>query len=285
MKVIKKINNNVVFALNVNSQEIIVVGKGLGFEQIPYQLSETDNRIQHIFVNQENSLLMNAFMDLPADVVVVTEKIINMAKAVLHYDLNKNIIITLSDHISFAIERSKGNMIISLPFQTEISNIYHDEVTVAKVALEMIKNDLKVELPNEEVSLIALHFINAQHDLEGMKETYKLTETISAIMKIIEQHFKIILDEESLFYSRFATHLRFFVFRQKKGILFPKGSVNFLIDSISTDGQMKECVDKIDWYMQSEYGWICSEEEKLYLILHINSLVNSSIPVQSTDKI
>ena len=36
MKIVKKLNNNVVLALNDKDEEIIVVGKGLGFRKTPY---------------------------------------------------------------------------------------------------------------------------------------------------------------------------------------------------------------------------------------------------------
>lgn len=275
MEIIKKLNNNVVLALNDQNQEVIVVGKGLGFGKIPYTIDEESEAIQHVYIKKKNNQLVDAFINVPDDVVIVTEKIINIAKAVLHYDLNKSILVTLSDHLSYAIERKNKGMIFNLPFETDIRSIYSDEVTVAKVALEIIKSDLDVALPEEEISFIALHLIGAQHDIEGMKETYKLTKTIAHIMSIIEDHYQMVLDKNSLFYSRFSTHLRFFVFRQKKGITFPKGSMDFLYDSIQDDKNLNACIDKIAQFIEEEYGWICSNEERAYLMLHIKSLVYS----------
>lgn len=40
MKVIKKINNNVAIGLDGNGNEIILMGKGVGFPQTPYELKD-----------------------------------------------------------------------------------------------------------------------------------------------------------------------------------------------------------------------------------------------------
>ena len=41
MKVIKKLNNNVVIAVDGDGRELVVIGRGVGFEKkIPYELTD-----------------------------------------------------------------------------------------------------------------------------------------------------------------------------------------------------------------------------------------------------
>ena len=40
MKVIKKINNNIAVATDGNNREVIIFGKGIGFHEMPYELTD-----------------------------------------------------------------------------------------------------------------------------------------------------------------------------------------------------------------------------------------------------
>lgn len=110
MKILKKINNNVVLALDENNQEIVVVGKGIGFPKTPYVLKDV-SKVEHIFVNARNNKVLETFTELPTEVILLAERIINVGKAVLKKEeLNKNLLVTLSDHIAFALERVRENI-------------------------------------------------------------------------------------------------------------------------------------------------------------------------------
>lgn len=40
MKILKKINNNVVWAVDGNGENLVVFGRGLGFKKTPYELED-----------------------------------------------------------------------------------------------------------------------------------------------------------------------------------------------------------------------------------------------------
>ena len=40
MRVVKKINNNVVVCLDQHGEELVAFGKGLGFQKVPYELTD-----------------------------------------------------------------------------------------------------------------------------------------------------------------------------------------------------------------------------------------------------
>ncbi len=74
IKVIKKINNNVVFVLNNNNEEIIAVGKGLGFGKIPYELKD-ESLIERIYVNLNHNDAIKTFGHLPLQDIILTEEV------------------------------------------------------------------------------------------------------------------------------------------------------------------------------------------------------------------
>lgn len=76
----------------------------------------------------------------------------------------------------------------------------------------MIKEAFDVILPEDEAGFIALHIVNAQMDdnYNGIQEIGEVTKLIHQIVNIVKYHFQIKFDEESVYYHRFVTHLKFF---------------------------------------------------------------------------
>ncbi len=58
-----------------------------------------------------------------------------------------------------------------------------------------------------------MHFVNAQQSGEEMSQTVKVTKMVEDILHIVEYHYQIKLDENSLNYTRFVTHIRYFARR------------------------------------------------------------------------
>lgn len=274
MKILKKVNNNVVAALNNKNEEIFVVGKGLGFRKTPYILEENDSVIEKIFVAPKNIQMFELFDDLPIDCVLTCEAIVHEGAKLLNTKLQESIIFTLSDHINYAIERVLDHVEIKNPLQWEIKHLYPNEMKVGMRALEIIKSRLKVELPPVEATFIALHFVNAQLGNENTRKFENITEIISSILSIVKYQYKMEFDEDSMNFTRFVTHIRYFIQRQMNGT--QPSDENDLIYKMMKEKSPKEvaCINQIEKYVTTNYGWSCSNDEKLYLILHIQRLTN-----------
>ncbi|MDZ5038627.1 PRD domain-containing protein, partial [Clostridium perfringens] len=117
--------------------------------------------------------------------IQVTNQIISFAKTSLGKKLNKNIYITLADHINFALERQKEGVSIKNALLWEIKRLYNHEFLVGKEALSIIQNKLGVTLPEDEAGFIALHFVNALMDDISMENTTRMTKMIEKILSII----------------------------------------------------------------------------------------------------
>lgn len=128
MKAIKKINNNVVICTDSNNNELIAVGKGVGFGTFPREISLSD--IERTFYDLDEAHLL-VMKDLPDDVVLFAGKIIDMAKNTLDAEFSANVVLSLADHIAFAIERCRNNIKVKMPLAYDIEQYYPMECKIA----------------------------------------------------------------------------------------------------------------------------------------------------------
>ncbi|MDF2542372.1 MAG: transcription antiterminator LicT [Herbinix sp.] len=210
-KITKVINNNFVCSVNDHDEEIIVRGPGIGFQKKTNDIVD-QAKIEKIYsmasqttLNKLQSLVDN----IPLEHVQVCTEIIDVIKNKLDKKLNDNIYITLTDHISFAIERNRLKLQYHNVLLWEIKKFYQTEYQLGLHALEIIKDKLGVALPEDEAGFIALHIVNAQLDTD-MSEMMKITTLIQDVLEITREYYKIKFDEDSLHYARFITHLKYF---------------------------------------------------------------------------
>lgn len=112
MKIEKVINNNIISSFDENGREIVVMGRGLGFKKKAGELVDK-SKIEKIFkmdTNEETQQLQNLLADIPLEHIQISNEIISYFKNVINKKLNKNVYITLTDHINFAIERYKQGL-------------------------------------------------------------------------------------------------------------------------------------------------------------------------------
>ena len=73
-----------------------------------------------------------------------------------HKELNEKLVLGLSDHISFAIERQKQGLSLANTLLLEIKKFYTDEYRLGQAALDIIEEQLGVRLPEDEAGFIAI---------------------------------------------------------------------------------------------------------------------------------
>ena len=275
MKIDKIINNNLIRTFDNNGKEVLVMGCGLGFQK---KIGDTvdKSKIEKIYSienKNDSNKLMTLLAEIPLEYIQVSNEIISYAKYSLGKRLNDNVYITLTDHISFAIERYKQGLNFKNALLWEIKRFYNHEFLIGKEALAIIKKRLDVVLPEDEAASIAMHIVNAELNSRNMNETLDITKMIQNILNIVKFHFNIELDEYSLHYERFITHLKFFAQRMISGKIIKDDDTNFC-EMIKT--QYKDeylCAEKIKKYIQKEFNHEISDEEMMYLTVHIKRII------------
>ena len=273
MKIAKIINNNVVSTCDEEGREIIVMGRGVGFKAKEGNTID-EEKVEKIF-RLESQNTMDKFKELlenlPMEHVQISAEIIGYAKEVLNRPINPNVYITLTDHINFALERYKQKMMFSNPLIREVRNFYHAEYLIGEYAIAMIERDLGVKIPVDEAASIALHIVNAEYDAP-MGDTIKITNLIQQVLEVVREYFSIELDEQSLSYERFITHLRFLAQRVFTGEHMNLDNLEFqeVIDRLYPEEYA--CSQKIQALIKLQYRHQVTEEEVAYLALHIKRI-------------
>lgn len=274
MNIIKVINNNIVQSKDDSGQEVLVMGCGLGFKkQVGDKID--DQKIEKIYKYEEKDYLEQLKLILsktPLEHVQVANEIIHYAKFSLGKKLNDNIYITLTDHISFSIQRVKDGIEVSNALLWEIKRFYNHEYLVGKEALSIIKRRLGVELPEDEAGFLALHFVNASMNCMEMHQTAEMTKIIPSIVSIIKYHFQREIDEYSIHYERFLTHLKFLVNRILTGMEIVGDDTEFLHILKEQYQSEYQCALKIQEYVKKEYQKEMTEDELVYLTVHIKRI-------------
>ena len=273
MKVHKILNNNVIVTLDDKGKELILTGRGIGFKKREGDLIDI-NLIEKQF-SLDNKDILPKFNELlseiPLEVLTTSQIIINHAKEFMESKLQDSIYISLTDHIHFAIERHKQGFDIPNGFLWEIKKFYPKEFQIGLYALAVIKKRLGIELPEDEAGFITFHIINAQ--LNGtMPNIVNMTKIMREILNIVKYHFNIEYDEDCLSYQRFVTHLKFFAQRiLSKGTQTQQDSSLYEIVRKKYD-QAYLCTKQIDLHLIQQYQHALTDDESLYLTIHIERL-------------
>lgn len=150
--------------------------------------------------------------DIPMKYMELSDKIIQQAKDKLGKRLNDSIYISLTDHIYTAIKRYHEGVTVKNALLWDIKRFYKNEFKIGLEALDYIEEKFEIRLSDDEAGFIALHIVNAQMD-RNIKIIYEITQRMQEITNVIKYHYKIVFDEDSVYYYRFITHLKYFAER------------------------------------------------------------------------
>ena len=273
MEISKVLNNNVAVVIE-NNEEKIVMGRGICFKKKTGDTiePETIDKVFYLHNQEVLSRFKELVVDIPLEYLEIGEEIMDEARLSLGKALNDNIYISMVDHIYTAVVRAKDDILVKNALLWDIQRFYKEEYQIGKKALEIIKKKTGVLLPNDEAGFIALHIVNGQLD-EYVHDMYEITKIMQEIENIVRYHFKIEFNEESAYYYRFITHLKFFAQR-----LVEHKKQNKQEDDLLEVVQVKyanayQCVEKIAIYIKNQYNYELYDEEKLYLTIHIHRVV------------
>ncbi|EIA20607.1 BglG family transcription antiterminator LicT [Listeria fleischmannii] len=271
MEIKKVLNNNVVVAEDEGAKEIVVMGRGLAFQKkVGDDVDET--KIEKTFVMESHELsekLSELLSEISAKHLRVADDIVQYAKEKLNAELSDNIYLTLTDHINFALSRYKQGINLKNALLWEIKRFYQPEYQVGLKALGIIQEEFGYLLDEDEAGFIALHIVNARQDGQQMTTTVTMTQIVQDILNIVTYHYGMVLDETSLNYTRFVTHLQYFAQRMLMEEVVDSGD-DFLYEQV----QIKypdafKCTQKIDAYLKNTHFASLTRDEQVYLTIHI----------------
>jgi beta-glucoside operon transcriptional antiterminator len=275
MRIEKVLNNNVVISLDASGKDVIVMGSGIAFQKKRGDIID-QKKIERIFTQNDSDLaskIQSALKDIPIEYLEFTEQMIHYAQNELDTKFNDNLYLSLMDHIYFTIKRYHENMLIQNRLLFETKLMYPEEFRVGNEIVQKMNKMFNVDLPEDEAAFIALHFVNANLGTDNPSSKTQ-DKIVQDMLTIIKNYFKLSINSDTLQYVRLVTHLKFFAQRitQKKMQATSGGDVQLF--SVVKERYLisYECVQRISQYLQIEYGYNISDEEKLYLTIHIERI-------------
>lgn len=277
MRIKKVINNSIVCAVDEKGNELIVTGKGIGFqhhagETIDSALIERTYRMEE---KTEQRKLRDLVEKIPLEHLDLTEELISHFKQQIPQSLNESLLITLADHISFAIKRKTDGLEFTNPLKGAIMCYYPTEYQLGRYSLNVIHEKLGIQLHEDEAAFIALHIVNAELNTT-MSEMYDITKLIEGSITVVEYFYQKKFDRESLDFSRFVVHLRYFAQRLFQGEIMQddqgEQDTAFRKLIMKSCKQHYKCAQCIGDYIQNTYQKKLSEEELTYLTIHLKRI-------------
>lgn len=272
----KALNNNVLIASNREYDEVVLIGKGIGFGKKKGD-EITSEAVEKLFLlksEQEQEQYKQLLNHVDERFVGLMNDAISHIQQRVNAPLNEHIHVALTDHIYFAIKRIQQGMGLKNPFLLETKALYPDEYTIASEVVDLMKEKMGIDLPKGEIGFIALH-IHSALTAKHISEVNKHSQLIHTIIEMIEHAFKLEIDRESIHYMRLIRHLHFAIERVKAGekVEEPKKLALLLKEEYPLCYNLSWKIIKV---MQQVLQLPVYEAEAVYLTMHLQRLVNKT---------
>ena len=144
-------------------------------------------------------------------------------------------------------------------------------VTVFYISLFRLDLYLGYRLSQDEAGFIALHIVNAEIDGK-MSDMVRITELIRRITATVQEYYGVSLDEQSLDYGRFITHLKFLGQRITQNKYSREEDAEFQGMIVRRFRHDYQCAEHIRDDLQQAFGIHLPPEEMTFLTIHLHRL-------------
>lgn len=272
--VVKKVlNNNALVALDDKEREVILLGKGIGFNRSKGSVVSQDSKVEQVFILSEaaqEDQMVRLFTENDPEVLQAVNEYVHYVAGRLGNPLATPFAIALIDHLSFAIKRLQQGFEFENPFLYDVRILYPYEFELAKEGADLLEKRLQIIIPPDEIGFLALH-LHSGRTSQQLGQVNRFSSLIAKVIGFIEQELEISIDKTSLNYSRLITHLKYTIERVTTGLPMEKEN---------TLGQMLQkeyplCYNiawKVVKILQNELRFDVPEAEVAYLTLHIQRI-------------
>lgn len=276
MEVLRVFNNNVVLARNHTGAEVILTGRGLGFQTKPGQ-NVDQTKVVRVFVPEDGRDADNfgaLVAAIPPEHLLLADQALEAARTAMAAPLNSTTVVGLADHLSFAIKRLRQGIDIEYPLRAEVAHLYPDELHIAQRVLNHVNTRLEQPLPDEEAVPITLHLVNAGFATGDLSFTYQMTGVFTQLFEVLEQAYDRPFDRNTINAARFITHLRYFFVRAHTGRQLDEGSAKLGSAIREAYPEAFTTAAKLQTVLELRLGEPLTDDEVTYLTLHVARMVD-----------
>nr|WP_103083384.1 PRD domain-containing protein [Tetragenococcus halophilus] len=281
MKVVQSLNQNALL-VNNDGNECIVVGKGIGFGKKRGDIVESKQDIKFYKMVPKQDDIKESIDDVDDQSLQMAEKVAVHAESFLNKEFTGNFILSLAGHIQYLEEKYRDHVEIPEPFHYELKYLYPTEYRIAEWAVNYLQEEFNVEMPTAEVSFFTLHFVNGLVESGSVKNVVELSDILNETIEIIERETGEVMDRETISFSRFIIHLRYFVIRSLSRMHKKDTNENSDFKKIydltfEMYPQEKQIIEKIKKQLYVDHGIEFENYEDFYLLLHLVRIINSGV--------
>ena len=272
MEVLRVFNNNVVLARRDDGVDVILTGRGLGF-QAKTGAPVDESKIVKVFVpadGRDPDHMGELLADIPPEHIQMV--IAAMRDAGIPDTQSPTLVLALADHLGFALARARAGQIVEYPLTGEVVSLYPDEYAKAEALRASLNTRAGIDLPEVETTAFTLHLVNAGFASGDLSWTYTMTGVIQQILEVAETGLGISLDPKSINAGRFITHLRYLFVRIRQDAQLSDHTLGVVRSILDSYPREHDCAITIARLVELRLGTALSDDEIAYLTLHLARL-------------
>lgn len=285
MDVLRVFNNNVVLAKD-GDREVILTGRGIGFQAKPGQHVD-DAKIVRRFVpadGRDPDHMAELLAGIPPEIIRLVTDAMSRTGLAEQIEAQPTLVMALADHICGAIQRSQKGQTIEYPLEAEVRSLYAGEYAKGEALVNAMNDYLGGALPKGEAVALALHLVNAGFSTGDLSNTYTMTGVIQQMLSVIENTYDVTLDQHSVNVGRFIAHLRYLfvrIYQHQQLSDEPQPIVDTIMASYP---QATACARQLAIVVGMRLNATLTEAEIAYLALHISRVTADAAKESSSEE-
>lgn len=272
MQILRVFNNNVVLARDELGREVVLTGRGLGFQARPGS-AVREELIARRFVPADNpDSVGQVLADIPPERLRLVEELFAEAVRDLGATVPALAVVAVADHVHQAIERVARGEPMVYPLRAEVAHLHPQELAMAERLLARLNERLGLDLPQGEAIALAMHLFHAVTGSASMAETFVQSALIGQIFDTLARAYGDRFDPASIDAARFAAHLRYFFARARTGTQLDDqvGAVGSALQARSP--RAYQLAQRLRALLEMRLDHSVSDDEVVYLALHLTRL-------------
>lgn len=257
-EIIKPINNSAVL-VKAGQKEAILLGNGIGYQKKAGELIAHLDAIEKVY----------QLIDSQEGTMNFIASVIEIMDASVSNGFSFSAMKSLTDHIAAMYVRILNQEHIENPFHFETKSLYAKDYEIGMQVAAKIERATGVTVPDHEIDFLTL-YIRYGNSTEEKKTTDLIHSIIYQVTCLLSEKYQINLDKSSIDYSRFVVHLRFVIER----VLRNEKNLDLNLKGIFDErfAKFKTICDDIVMILEQELHTTITEDERMYLYLHLSRL-------------
>lgn len=274
MQVLRVFNNNVVLATTGEGGEVVVTGRGIGF-QVRQGDTVDPERIAKVFYpadGRDPDHLAQMLAFIPAEHIRLTIDAMSDAGLTAEQRDKLTLVIALADHLGGAIRRAQSGEVLHMPLREEVQQLYSEEYAQGVALVESLNKQFRTPIGAEEAVAFTMHLVNASFTTGDLSYTYKMTGLIEQMIEVIAEEAGPKAELDQISTARFITHLRYLFVRiaQQKQLSDEPTAVTRAVAHSYPEAM--QCAGRLSELVELRLGSSLTEDEVSYLALHVARL-------------